>query len=104
MRTILSLGNLVKLIYAHDTIFGKFSKTDDVILFNFIPAITGGYLCSDNDRILLSLPVRFSRLAILLFHNDAKYEYETQETKDQNQIKDQYQIYSTVNQSKHKFK
>ena len=48
--------------------------------------------------------MRFSRLAIVLFHNDEKYEYETQGTKDQNQIKDQYQIYSTVNQSKHKFK
>ena len=30
----------------------------------------------DNDRILLSLPVRFGGLAIPLFHNDAKYEYE----------------------------
>ena len=63
MRTIPSRGDLLKPL-------------GDVIRFNFIPAITGRYLCSDNDRILLSLPVRFGGLAIPLLHNDAKYEYE----------------------------
>ena len=51
-------------------------QLEDAIRFNFIPATTGGNLCSDNDGILLSLPVRFGRLAIPLFHNDVKYEYE----------------------------
>ena len=63
MRTIPSLGELLKLL-------------EDVIRFNFIPAITGGHSCSDNDRILLSFQMRFGGLAIALFHNDAKYEYE----------------------------
>ena len=63
MRTIPSLGELLKPL-------------EDVIRFNFIPAITGGHLCSDNDRILLSLPMRSGVLAIPLFHSDAKYEYE----------------------------
>ena len=48
-RTVSSLTDLLKPL-------------EDVIRFNFIPAITGGHLCSDKDRILLSLPVRFSGL------------------------------------------
>ena len=60
MRTIPSLGELLKPL-------------EDVIRFNFIPPITGGHLCSDNDRILLSLPMRSGGLAIPLFHYDAKY-------------------------------
>ena len=60
-HTIPSLGELLK-------------PSEDVFRFKFIAAITGGHLCSDNDRILLSLPMRFGGLAILLFHNDAKYE------------------------------
>ena len=61
MHTIPSLGELLK-------------QLEDAIRFNFIPATTGGHLCSDNDGILLSLPVRFGRLPIPLFHNDVKYE------------------------------
>ena len=63
MRTMPSLGELLKPL-------------EDLIRFNFIPATTDGHLCSDNNPILLSLPVRFGGLAIPLFHNDAKYEYE----------------------------
>ena len=55
---------------------GELLKTlEGVIRFNIILAITGGYLCSYNGRILLSLPVSFGGLAIPLFHDDAKYEY-----------------------------
>ena len=84
MRTIPSLGELLKLL-------------EDVIRFNFIPAITGGHLCSHNDCILLSFPVRFGGLAIPLFRNDVKYEYENFRkitTSLTHLIKDQYQIYS----------
>ena len=76
---------------------GLLKTLADLIRFNFIPAITGGHLCADNDRILLSLPVRFDGLAIPLFHNDAKYEYENSPklTSSLTQvIKDQYKIYS----------
>ena len=52
------------------------SPLDDFIRFNLIPAITGEHLCSDNDRVLPTLPVRFGGLEVTLFHNDAKYEYE----------------------------
>ena len=91
MRTIPPLGRSLKSL-------------EDVIRFNFIPAITGGHLCSDNERILLFLPVRFGGLAIPLFHNDAKYEYENSRklTSSLTQlIKDQYQIYS-VNETEQK--
>ena len=69
----------------------------DLIRFNFIPTITDGYLCSNNDRILLSFSVRFSGLAIPLLHNDAKHEYENTTNLTlplKELIKDQYQIYS----------
>ena len=62
LRTIPSLGESLKPL-------------EDVIRFHFIPAITGGHLCSDNERLLLSLPLRFGGLAIPLFHKDAQYEY-----------------------------
>ena len=54
-RVIPSLGELLK-------------SSEYVTRFNFVPTITGGDLCSDNDRILLSLPVRFGGLAIPQFH------------------------------------
>ena len=68
-----------KLTYFKRTIpsLGEFLKPlEDVIRFNFIPAITDGHLCSDNDCILLYLRVRFGGLVISLFHSDLKYEYE----------------------------
>ena len=91
MRTIPSLGELVKPL-------------EDVIRFNFIPAITGRHLCSDNNRLLLSLPMRFGRLAIPLHQNNAKYKYENSRkliSSLTQLIKDQYQIYS-VNKTKQK--
>ena len=90
MCTIPSLGELLKPL-------------QDIIRFNFIP-ITCRDLCSDNDCILLSLPVRFGGLAIPLFHNDAKYDYENSRklTLSLTQlIKDQYHIYS-VNETEQK--
>ena len=41
-----------------------------------IPAITGGQICSDNERILLSLPKRYGGLNIPIFQETAKSEYE----------------------------
>ena len=37
---------------------------EDVARIKFIPAITGGHLCSHNELILLFFPVRFGGLAI----------------------------------------
>ena len=94
MRTIPSLGELLKPL-------------EDVIRINFISEITDGHLCSDTDiynHILLSLPVRFGGVAIPLFHNDAKYEYEKSRKLTSSliqSIKNQYQIYS-VNEKEQK--
>ena len=66
MRTIQSLGG--ELLKPFEDVF-RFK-------FMFIPSITGGHLCSDKDCLLLFLLLRFGGLAIPLFHNDAKYEYE----------------------------
>ena len=69
-------GKLTYFMHTIPSLEEFLKQLEDAIRFNFIPATTGGHLCSDNDGILLSLPVRFGRLAIPLFHNDVKYEYE----------------------------
>ena len=84
MRTIPSLGESLKPL-------------EEVIRFYFIPAITGGHLCSDNERLLTSLPIRFGGLDIPCFHNEAIYEYENSRklTSSLSElIKEQNQIYT----------
>ena len=49
---------------------------EEVIRFKFIPSITGGYICSNDERVLLSLPARFGGLGIPLFHENAGIEFE----------------------------
>ena len=43
----------------------------------FIPAITGGQICPDNERMLLSLPTRYGGLNIPFFHETANFEYKS---------------------------
>ena len=40
----------------------------------FIPAVTGGHICSDKERVLFSLPTRHGGLVISIFHETAKTE------------------------------
>ena len=54
MRTIPELVELLKLL-------------EDIIHFKFIASITGGHICSDNERKVLSLPARYGDVAILSF-------------------------------------
>ena len=42
----------------------------------FIPAIKAGHICSDNERVLLSLSTRYGELNIPFSHGAAKFEYE----------------------------
>ena len=46
-------------------------QLEDVISFNFIPAIISRYLYLGKALILLSFPVKFGELAIPQFHNNA---------------------------------
>ena len=48
---------------------------EDTLRNTFIPAITGGYACNDNERILLSLPTRYGGLGLNLFEADSDIEY-----------------------------
>ena len=41
----------------------------------FTPAITGGHICNDTERKLMSLPTRFDGLAIPIFYEKAATEY-----------------------------
>ena len=49
---------------------------EEVIGFKFISSITGGHICSNEERVLLSLPARFGGLGIPLFHENAGIEFE----------------------------
>ena len=49
---------------------------EEVIRFKFIPSVTGGHICSNDERVLLSLPARFGGLGIPLFHENAGIQFE----------------------------
>ena len=49
---------------------------EHTILQKLIPAITDRQICSDNKRVLLSLPTRYGGLNIPFFYKGAKFEYE----------------------------
>ena len=51
------------------------SKLDDIVDNVFIPAITEGRVCSTDERLLLSLPVKKGGLAIPIFSNVAEFEF-----------------------------
>ena len=43
-------------------------QLEEVIHFKFIPSITGGHICSNDERVLLPFPTRFGGIGIpLLF-------------------------------------
>ena len=49
---------------------------EETVRNKFIPAITGGHICSNNEQKLLSLPTRYGGLAIPLFYELAETEFE----------------------------
>ena len=61
MRTVPNISNLL--------------QHDDVITKEFIPAITGGVKCSDNERKLLSLPPKLGDLCPPVFSETSDFEY-----------------------------
>ena len=48
---------------------------EETLRNRFIPAITGGHICNDTERKLLSLPTRFGGLAIPIFYEQVAVEY-----------------------------
>ena len=50
---------------------------EETVRNKFIPAITGGHICSNNEPKVLSVPTRYSRLAIPMFYELAETEYES---------------------------
>ena len=51
-------------------------QLEETIRHQFIPAITGGKQCSNDERVLLSLPARYGGLGIPIFYSIAAFEYE----------------------------
>ena len=62
MRTIPDISNLLPPI-------------KDIIRNWFIPAITGGFICNEEERKLLSLSTRYRGIAIPIFHEQVEVEY-----------------------------
>jgi hypothetical protein len=50
-------------------------RIDEIILHQFIPAITGGIHVNEVERKLISLPVKFGGLGIPLFEEQCVVEY-----------------------------
>ena len=48
---------------------------EDTIRYRFIPAITGGRICYEEERRLLSLQFTYGGLAISIFRKQADFEY-----------------------------
>ena len=48
---------------------------EETLRSRFIPLITGGHICNDNERKLLSIPTWFGGLAIPIFYEQAAVEY-----------------------------
>ena len=48
---------------------------EETLRNRFIPVITGGHICSDTERKLLSLPTGFGGLAIPIFYEHAEVEH-----------------------------
>ena len=49
---------------------------EETICHQSIPAIAGGKQCSNHERVLLSLPVKYGGLGIPVFYSIAAFEYE----------------------------
>ena len=49
---------------------------EETVRNNFIAAITGGHICSNNERRLLSLPTCYGGLAIPRYYELAETEFE----------------------------
>ena len=62
MRTVLNFPNLLPHI-------------DDVITKEFIPAITRGVKCSENERKLSSIPLKLAGLGIPILFETSDFEY-----------------------------
>ena len=68
-----------KVTYFMRTIPGaesQLKRLDEIILTHFIPAITDGIICNEEERKLLSLPPKFGGLSIPLFSKVAQHEFE----------------------------
>ena len=63
MRTIPDISNL-------------FKRVDEIILTEFIPAITGGITITESERKLLSLAPKLGGMGIPILEEECKIEYQ----------------------------
>ena len=58
------------------TIYGK-KICDDSVRLNLLPALMGGHICTDEERLLFSLPPKLGGLGIPIFKliSDREYNY-----------------------------
>ena len=83
MRTIPGIGKLLR-------------KVDEIILTEFIPAITGRIFITENDRKLLSLVPQLGGLGIPVFEELCEIEYQNSIMVSEhlcNRITDQFRRY-----------
>ena len=57
---------------------------EETILHYLIPSITGGHICTDNERDLLSLPPRYGGLGLNIITQTAVFEHQNSKKMTQN--------------------
>ena len=49
-------------------------RHQSLITCYYLPAVIGGHICNDKERLLISLPDSYSRLGIPIFHETVRIE------------------------------
>ena len=70
---------LTYLLRTIPNIEDRLKKIDEVVRHKFIPAIIGGHIINDAERVMLSLPTRLGGLGLKIFAETAEdaYKYST---------------------------
>ena len=72
------------------------TRLDAIVDNVFIPAITDGHLCTTNERLLLSLPVKKGGLATPIFSTMANFEFANSRASTEQLVKHIYNQDSTA--------
>ena len=66
---------LTDLLRTIPNIEDQIKKIDEIVRHKLIPAIIGGHIINDAERVILSLPTRLRDLGLKIFAETAENEY-----------------------------
>ena len=80
-----------KVVYTIRAIHKHLEKLDQAVDTKFIPTLADGHFCNEMERKLLSLPVKYGGIGIVMFCDIAENEYNNSRTVTASLIKFQLQ-------------